>query len=117
LRINIHTPRTLEADRSRLKQLLENLYRNAIEHGGKELTVSAGITDDGFYIADTGSGIPLSESEKIFNAGYSTAEKGTGFGLRIVKQVADAHGWEIDVTNTTEQGGARFEFIGVQFTD
>ncbi len=110
-------PRTLEADRSRLKQLLENLYRNAIEHGGKELTVSAGITDDGFYIADTGSGIPISESEKIFKTGYSTAEKGTGFGLRIVKQVADAHGWEIDVTNTTEQGGARFEFIGVQFTD
>ncbi|ERG99085.1 MAG: signal transduction histidine kinase, partial [Haloquadratum sp. J07HQX50] len=94
----------IEADRSRLKQLLENLYRNAVEHGGDDLTVSVGICEDGFYVADTGRGIPESERKDIFEVGYSTDEVGTGFGLRIVKQVADAHGWDIDVTGS-EQGG------------
>ena len=112
-----HSDLYIKADKSRLKQLLENLYRNAVEHGGDQVIVSAGIMSDGFYVSDTGPGVPKSAREKIFNAGYSTAENGTGFGLRIVKQVADAHGWEIDVTNDTEQGGARFEFTGVQFVD
>ncbi len=107
------TTQTVEADRSRLQELFENLYRNAIEHGGDGVTVSVGAMDDGFYIADTGSGIPESEREDVFEAGYSTNEDGTGFGLRIVKQITDAHGWEITVTES-EQGGARFEITGVE---
>jgi PAS domain S-box-containing protein len=106
----------IEADRSRLKQLFENLYRNAVEHGGDDVTVSVGICEDGFDVADTGSGIPESERDEIFEAGYSTNEGGTGFGLRIVKQVADAHGWDIHVTDS-EQGGARFKFSGVRFVN
>ncbi|MBB6646308.1 response regulator [Halobellus ruber] len=103
----------VEADRSRLRQLFENLYRNAIEHGGDNVTVSVGEMDDGFYVADTGSGIPESDREEAFEAGYSTTEGGTGFGLRIVEQVANAHGWEVTVTES-EQGGARFEITGVE---
>ena len=106
----------IEADRSRLKQLFENLYRNAVEHGGDDVTVSVGICEDGFDVADTGSGIPESERDEIFEAGYSTNKEGTGFGLRIVKQVADAHGWDIHVTDS-EQGGARFKFSGVRFVN
>jgi signal transduction histidine kinase len=68
--------------------------------------------DDGFYVADTGSGIPESIRDEIFEAGYSTEDHGTGFGLRIVEQIARAHGWEVSVTES-EQGGARFEFTGV----
>jgi len=45
--------------------------------------------------------------------GYSTSEEGTGFGLGIVTQIVEAHGWEIAVTES-EQGGARFEFTGVE---
>jgi signal transduction histidine kinase len=70
--------------------------------------------DGSFYVADTGPGVPESEREDIFEAGYSTTGDGTGFGLRIVEQIADAHGWEITVTEN-EQGGARFEFTGVEF--
>ncbi|MFB6297449.1 MAG: PAS domain S-box protein [Salinirussus sp.] len=105
--------RTIEADQSRLRQLFENLYRNAVEHGGDSVTVSVGTMNDGFYVADTGSGIPESDQEEVFEAGYSTDEEGTGFGLRIVEQVVDAHGWEITVTES-DQGGARFEFTGVE---
>ena len=104
---------SIEADRSRLQQLFENLYRNAVEHGGEEITVRVGRMSDGFYVADTGSGIPETEREQIFESGYSTNADGTGFGLRIVEQIADAHGWEITVTES-EQGGARFELTGVE---
>ena len=107
------TTQTIQADRSRLQQLFENLYRNAVEHGGEEVTVSVGATDDGFYVADTGPGIPESDREEVFEAGYSTNEDGTGFGLRIVKQIADAHGWEIIMTES-KGGGARFEITGVE---
>jgi PAS domain S-box-containing protein len=102
----------IPADRSRLRQMFENLYRNAVEHGGESVTIHVGETDGGFYVADTGPGIPESKRDDIFEAGYSTGEQGTGFGLRIVEQVADAHGWAIAVTES-EQGGARFDISGV----
>jgi signal transduction histidine kinase len=107
------TTQAIQADRSRLQQLFENLYRNAVEHGGDDVTVSVGVIDDGFYVADTGPGIPESDREEVFEAGYSTNEDGTGFGLRIVEQIADAHGWEIIVTES-KGGGARFEITGVE---
>lgn len=114
--LNICNPPSIRADRSRLQQLLENLYRNSIDHGGKDVTVSVGPTDGGFYIADTGVGIPEAERKKIFEAGYSTDPNGTGFGLRIVEQIAEAHDWMVTVSES-EQGGARFEFTGVAHVD
>jgi PAS domain S-box-containing protein len=114
--LEAHATQTLQADQSRLMQLFENLYRNAVEHGGDDVTVSVGTIDSGFYVADTGPGIPKGDREEVFKAGYSTNEEGTGFGLRIVRQVADAHGWEVAVTGS-EQGGARFEITGVEFAD
>ncbi|ERH09634.1 MAG: PAS sensor histidine kinase [halophilic archaeon J07HX64] len=113
--LDTDTMRVIRADRSRLQQLFENLYRNAVEHSSVAVTVSVGVTEDGFYVADTGPGIPESERGDVFEAGYSTDEGGTGFGLRIVEQIVDAHGWDITVTES-EQGGARFEIIGVEFT-
>jgi PAS domain S-box-containing protein len=114
--LDVESVSTVHADSSSLRQLLENLYRNAVEHGGGDVTVRVGETDDGFYVADTGSGISESDRTKVFEAGYSTGSDGTGFGLRIVKGIADAHGWEVAVTES-EQGGARFEFGDVQFVD
>jgi signal transduction histidine kinase len=104
---------TIHADESRLKQVFENLVRNAVEHGGKEVTVTVGELDDGFYVEDDGPGIPEDERDNVFDAGYTTTEEGTGFGLSIVKQVVDAHDWEIHVTEGSD-GGARFEVTGVK---
>ncbi|ESS06265.1 MAG: PAS sensor histidine kinase [uncultured archaeon A07HB70] len=114
--LDVDATQTIRADRSRLQQLFENLYRNAAEHSSGEVTVSVGATDGGFYVADTGPGIPESDREEVFEAGHSTVEEGTGFGLRIVEQIADAHGWAVGVTES-ERGGARFEFTGVGFAD
>ncbi|MFB6195457.1 MAG: PAS domain S-box protein [Haloplanus sp.] len=113
--LSIRTEESTEADRSRLQQLLENLFRNAIEHGGNDVTVMVGECDDGFYVEDTGTGIPEGEHEMLFESGYTTAEDGTGLGLAIVQQIAEAHGWNVRATNGTE-GGARFEITGVDTT-
>jgi signal transduction histidine kinase len=112
--LSIETDRTIRADPGRLKQLLENLMRNAIEHGGERVSITVGDLDDGFYVADDGAGIPEDEREDVFEAGYSTTDEGTGFGLNIVNEIVEAHGWEITVCDSTE-GGARFEITGVEF--
>jgi len=113
-RIRISLDRTVRADRSRFQQLLENLFRNAIEHSSGDVTVTVGELPGGFYVEDDGPGIPEEDRGDVFEAGYSTAEDGTGFGLSIVKQVADAHGWDVRVTDGSE-GGARFEVTDVEF--
>jgi signal transduction histidine kinase len=100
---------TVDADPDRLRQLLENLFANAVTHGGPSVSVSVGPTDGGFFVADDGPGIPPDEREQVFEAGYTDHESGTGFGLPIVRRIADAHGWSVDIEES-DSGGARFEF-------
>jgi len=136
-RLEVVAAPTVEADPSRLRELLENLFHNAVEHGATGLepgdvdgmverggaddgdrqagppavTVRVGSLPDGsgFYVADDGPGIPEGEREQVFESGYSTVENGTGFGLAIVRTIAEAHGWSVDLLES-EAGGARFEF-------
>lgn len=105
--------RPIFADRSQLDQLLENLIRNASEHGDSDVTVTIGELPDGFYVEDDGPGIPEEKRDKIFESGFTTKSDGTGFGLNVVQQVVDAHGWEITVTEQADSG-ARFEVTGVR---
>ncbi|QLG61194.1 sensor histidine kinase [Halorarum salinum] len=117
----------VDADPSRLRELFENLFRNAVEHGstngrtgpgdagehGSEpgsVTVEVGPLDGdgGFYVADDGPGIPPGDREAVFERGFTTAEEGTGFGLPIVREIAEAHGWRVAVTDGALEG-ARFE--------
>ena len=112
--LHVDTDRAVMADRSRLKQLLENLVRNAIDHAGPGVTVEAGPLADGFYVADDGSGIGSDDREAVFESGYSTVPDNTGFGLAIVSEIANAHGWDVTVAESAS-GGARLEITGVQF--
>ncbi|AFK21249.1 PAS domain-containing sensor histidine kinase (plasmid) [Haloferax mediterranei ATCC 33500] len=112
----VDTNHVVRADESQVKQLLENLIRNAIEHGGDGVTVSVGSLADGFYVEDDGHGIPADDWNQIFSTGYSTSPEGTGFGLSIVQTVVHNHGWEIGVTES-QSGGARFEITGVTVLD
>jgi PAS domain S-box-containing protein len=133
--LRIEDSTDLAADGSRTQQLLENLVSNAVEHGADDgtVTVRVGLLDAddaecgdgsggeldplvGFYVEDDGRGIPPADRETVFESGYSTRESGTGFGLAIVKQVAAAHGWRVSATESDE-GGARFEFTGVEPAD
>jgi PAS domain S-box-containing protein len=112
--VRVETNRTVLADEGRLKRLLENLYRNAIEHAGPDVTVTVGDVPGGFFVEDDGPGIPEDERDAVFESGFSTAEDGTGFGLSIVEEIAEAHDWSISVAES-DAGGARFEFTGVAF--
>jgi PAS domain S-box-containing protein len=110
LRVDTDTP-TIEGDRSFLTELFENLFRNAVVHGGDDVSVSVGqLTDTaGFYVADDGDGIPPEKRDSVFEYGYTSSTEGTGFGLSIVTDLADAHGWSVDLTESAS-GGACFEF-------
>ena len=105
----VETDRDLVADPDRLQRLFENLFRNSVEHGGDDVTVTVGALEDGngFFVEDDGRGIPPEEREKVFESGYSTAKDGTGFGLAIVEQIVAAHEWEIELADV--ETGTRFE--------
>jgi signal transduction histidine kinase len=59
-------------------------------------------------------GIPEADREAVFEHGYATNAEGTGYGLDIVAEIVEAHGWEVTLTES-EGGGARFEITGVEF--
>ncbi len=109
--LEVEATGTIVADPDRIKSVFENLYRNAVEHGGATVTVRVGDLDDGFYIEDDGPGIPPEDQETVFDSGYTTATDGTGFGLAIVKEVVQSHGWTIEVEEGAN-GGARFRIQG-----
>jgi PAS domain S-box-containing protein len=106
------TNRRLEAHESRLQELFGNLFRNSVEHGGDEVTITIDDCPDGFYVEDDGPGIPEDERSRAFEMGYTTARDGTGLGLSIVAQIAEAHGWDVTAKEGTD-GGARIEITGV----
>ena len=109
----------LTADPDRLQRLFENLFRNSVEHGStsnrpqadNSLTVTVGRDDKGFFIGDNGVGIPAADRQQVFDSGYVSGDNGggTGLGLTIVEEIADAHDWQIELTES-DGGGARFAF-------
>jgi PAS domain S-box-containing protein len=113
--IDVGDDGTVRADRERLRQLFENLFRNSIEHGPDDSADDSGITVrvtrslGGFAVEDDGRGIDEPERESVFERGYTTDEEGTGLGMTIVREIAEAHGWDVSVRES-ESGGVRFEF-------
>jgi PAS domain S-box-containing protein len=103
---------TVNADPDLLRNVFENVYRNAVDHNDDEVTVRVGTFNNGhsgFFVEDDGAGIDSDERDDVFDHGYSTDRDGTGFGLSIVNDIADAHDWDVSVTDGTA-GGARFVF-------
>jgi signal transduction histidine kinase len=112
--LRVESDRTFAADPGRLRHVFENLFRNSVEHAGPSVRVTVGATDEGFFVADDGPGIPAEERDEVFDPGHSTAEDGIGLGLNIVRQMVESHGWEIRVADVDT--GARFEVTGVEST-
>ncbi|WP_434522676.1 histidine kinase N-terminal 7TM domain-containing protein [Halorubrum sp. AS12] len=113
LTVSIVGDARLTADRARLRQALDNLFRNARNHVDGPVSVTVGPLPDGFYVEDDGPGIPETDREQVFDVGFTTREEGTGLGLSIVRDIFEAHGWSIAVTGGST-GGARFEVTGVE---
>ena len=109
--LTVETDRTVMGNPAMVQRLLENLFRNAVEHGGEDVTVTIADCDGGISVEDDGVGIPPENRESVFEAGSSGETGGTGLGLSIVEQVVDAHGWGVRVAEG-RSGGARFEITG-----
>lgn len=108
--------RGVRCDRARLAQLLSNLVANAVHHGspGGPVEVSAQIDQGNFTLSVKNQGkIDELALPRLFQP-YSrpvkhTPQAGLGLGLYIVKQIADAHGGELQVSSC-EQNGTVFTF-------
>jgi len=98
----------LRAETETVRPLVENLLKNAVDHGGDDVTVRVGTTERGFYVADDGPGIPDDEREKVLEPGYTTSEEGTGTGLAIVRETVETEDWALEI-GESDLNGARFE--------
>jgi two-component system OmpR family sensor kinase len=107
-RLEIDTDRELLADKSRLRQLFENLFRNVDEHCGSDVTVTVRNTDDGFVVADDGPGLPPSVADTLFDSDSELGQ--VGLGLLIIERIVSGHGWHGQVT---VNGGTTFTFTGL----
>ncbi len=106
-------PGTTVVERAELlRPPIENLLKNAVDHGGPDVTVRVGALDRGFYVADDGPGIPPGERERVLEPGYTTADDGSGTGLTIVREAVSERGWGLSVDGS-DAGGARFDVTDV----
>jgi len=119
LDLQVDIPRfAVEADRSRIRQVLVNLIDNAIaytDEGTVRCRVHRRLDKVRVEVVDTGKGIDEEHLERIFERFYrvdtdrSRESGGTGLGLSIVKQILQAHGEQIHVESTKGRG-TRFWF-------
>ena len=110
----------IEADRGRVRQILNNLLTNALEAmegvGAPLLEISTCLESsaDGAYAAvivcDNGPGFQRELLGRVFDPYVTSKPKGTGLGLAIVKKIIEEHGGRIDADNRPE-GGARVRVV------
>jgi signal transduction histidine kinase/DNA-binding response OmpR family regulator len=106
---------TTTADRVHLQQVLMNLMLNGIEamqNTCGELTVASKRTEDGqllISVSDTGIGLSIDETERIFEAFFTTKPRGTGMGLSISRRIIASHGGHLWASPNTARG-ATFQF-------
>lgn len=105
---------TLTADREKLRQLLLNLVRNAVQalEGAPpprrlRLLASEVAGESRLEVEDSGPGVADEDRERIFELFYSGRKGGTGLGLAIARRIAEAHAGGIEVGRGSA-GGARF---------
>jgi two-component system OmpR family sensor kinase len=111
---------TVVGDRSRLRQVVDNLFANVRAHTSPETPVRVSLRrGDGnveLAVADSGPGLDAAHAERIFERFYrpdgsrTRASGGVGLGLSIVAAVAEAHGGSASA-RPTEGGGATFVVI------
>ncbi len=110
----------VEVDAGRLRQILHNLIRNALEAMEEWpdpviqiSTVSEeddGVQQVRIVVEDNGPGFPSDAVEQVFDPYVTSKPKGTGLGLAIVKKLVEEHGGWIEAANRAE-GGARVTIV------
>src|SRR5262249_34549558 len=104
-------PLLLPGDEQRLRQVVLNLLRNAIEAAGPEgfitLRVAGSSEQATLEVQDEGPGIDPETRARLFEPFYTTKPKGTGLGLAVSRVWVEAHGGQIEVIDPP-RGGACF---------
>jgi two-component system sensor histidine kinase VicK len=104
----------INADKTRITQVIANLLRNAISftEAGGLISITSDTKNDQVIIRirDTGSGISPEIYPKLFTKFVTKSEKGTGLGLFISKSIIEAHGGRIWAENNKDAKGAMFSF-------
>jgi PAS domain S-box-containing protein len=99
LTLTLSEPLKLEIDEEKIKQVLHNLLRNAIEAAGNGGQVTVAVTAGQglgiLTVEDSGPGLP--GDAPIFEPFFTTKEQGTGLGLAIVHRIVSDHGGSIEV--------------------
>ena len=98
---------TMEADKGRLRQLLHNVIKNAIEASEQRVQIHlmthhkliTALEYVELRIEDNGPGIPETLLERVFEPYVTSKTKGTGLGLAIVKKIVEEHGGSIHIEN------------------
>jgi nitrogen fixation/metabolism regulation signal transduction histidine kinase len=101
----------IRGDAGRLRQLLHNLVKNAIEASSGTPEIEVGLARDGIgvrlTVADRGAGLPADFDAGWFEPYRTGKTKGTGLGLAVVRKVAEEHGGRVEAANR-DGGGALF---------
>lgn len=104
-------PMSLDADATRLRQVLHNLVLNAVQasDGPAEIDVTGRAEGGGYRIdvADRGPGVPAADRGRIFEPFYTKRKGGSGLGLSVCQGIVRAHGGSIEV-RAREGGGSVF---------
>lgn len=112
-----YTDTKIQADKTYLKMLVNNIIGNAMQYCQKQVLVKLEMINDKLCltIADDGAGIPEEERESVlkpFIRGASKSpNKGHGMGLAIVSKIAEWHGAEVSIGRSCELGGAEVDVL------
>lgn len=101
----------IRADRDGLLEVLEMVFRTIVDGGGSA-EANIGTLDDGFYVEDDGTAIAEDQREELLEPTYSTVSEATGDSVHLVATIADAHDWDVSVTDA--DGKTRFAFRNVE---
>ncbi len=102
-------------DRDQIMQALLNLLSNAAEAAltasapaGVELVGRRDGRDVVLSVGDSGSGVPVEDRERVFQPFFTTKPQGSGIGLSLSRQIARAHGGELELSPIQPHRGAVF---------
>jgi signal transduction histidine kinase len=104
----------VEADKSRLFEVISNLINNAIKFTSRGTIIIKSEKHDGYTtvsVKDTGTGIDQEIMPRLFTKFACKSEKGMGLGLYISKSIVEAHGGKIWAENNPDGKGATFTFM------
>lgn len=110
INVNMDDDVSVEADKTHLGNVLNNLIDNAIKYSGDSVTITVSNDNGTISVRDTGIGIPSKSIPFLFNKFYRVPHgnrqdvRGYGIGLYYVKSILDKMGWDIEVRSKEGEG-------------